>query len=215
MLILNLVDKVHLNIESFYISNFNKNLATTRNHEEIKFLRDETANLTWAIEKKYRTLYGEPVNGYDHYFYHLNQLLKQKEDESAEAPLNGALKFTFMTNIPWNWIPFIHVHASELVPGHEEDYKQIVYRRAALLNPLLGTPIKPNSRLLNEVQIRYYVDESIIPRTGIIYTEQFQRTAWFTGREFLWIGRKKRIGTGEGSSGLRFDVIPCVKSSTK
>ena len=177
-------------------------------HEEIKFLRDETANLTWAIEKKYRTLYGETINGYDHYFYHLNRLLKQTEDESAELILNGALKYTFMTSIPWNWIPFIPVHASELVPGHEKDYKQIVYRRAALLNPLLGTPIKPNSRLLNEVQIRYYVDESIIPRTGIIYTEQFQRTAWFTGREFLWLGRKKRVGTGEGSSGLRFDTIP-------
>src|SRR5919198_5322466 len=27
--------------------------------EEIKFLRDETANLTWAVEKQFRTLYGE------------------------------------------------------------------------------------------------------------------------------------------------------------
>jgi len=180
-------------------------------HEEIKFLRDETANLTWAIEKKYRTLYGEPINGYDHYFYRLNQLLEQNHSESEEAALNGALKYSFMTSVPWNWIPFIPVHASELVPGHDKEYKQIVYRRAALFNPILKGPITPNSRLLNEIPKKYYVDESIIPRTGIIYTEQFQRTTWFTGREFLWIGRKKRIGTGEGSSGLRFDVIPCSK----
>jgi len=180
-------------------------------HEEIKFLRDETANLTWAVEKKYRTLYGEPINGYDHYFYRLNLLISnQKNDEHESILQNNSLKYTFMTMIPWNWIPFIPVHASELEVAHNKDYKHIVYRRAALLNQLLDdpTPIKPNSRLLNEVPKRYYIDESIIPKTGIIYSEQFQRTTWFNGKEFLWIGRKKRIGTGEGSSGLRFDTIP-------
>lgn len=180
-------------------------------HEEVKFLRDETANLTWAVEKKYRTLYGEPINGYDHYFYRLNSIIQtQLNDEIEPLIQKEALKYTFMTTIPWNWIPFIPVHASELGENHNNNYKQIVYRRAALLNPLLEDPqpIKPNSRLLNEVPIRYYIDESIIPRTGIIYSEQFQRTVWYNGKEFLWIGRKKRIGSGEGSSGLKFDTIP-------
>ena len=30
---------------------------------------------------------------------------------------------------------------------------------------------------------------------------------WFDGRSLLWLGRRKRPGRGEGSSGLRFDVI--------
>ena len=34
--------------------------------EEIKMLRDETANLVWGVERIYRTCYGEPVSGYDH-----------------------------------------------------------------------------------------------------------------------------------------------------
>jgi len=29
---------------------------------------------------------------------------------------------------------------------------------------------------------------------------------WFDGRSLLWLGRRKRPGRGEGSSGLRFDV---------
>lgn len=35
--------------------------------EEIKMLRDEAANLVWAVERTYRTYYGEPISGYDHY----------------------------------------------------------------------------------------------------------------------------------------------------
>ena len=34
--------------------------------EEIRMLRDETANLVWGVERVYRTYYGEPVSGYDH-----------------------------------------------------------------------------------------------------------------------------------------------------
>ena len=30
---------------------------------------------------------------------------------------------------------------------------------------------------------------------------------WFDGNPLLWIGRRKTIGRGEGSSGLRFDVV--------
>ena len=114
-----------------------------------------------------------------------------------------------MTTIPWNWIYFIPVHVSELVVGHNKDYKQIVYRRAALLKPLLNNPkpIKPNSKLLNEVPQWYYIEELVILKTGVIYSEQYQRTIWFISREFLWIG-KKRIGTGEASKRLMFDILP-------
>jgi hypothetical protein len=32
-------------------------------------------------------------------------------------------------------------------------------------------------------------------------------TRWQDGSTHLWIGRRKKIGTGEGSSGLRFDAL--------
>ena len=38
-------------------------------------------------------------------------------------------------------------------------------------------------------------------------TRAFQFTRWVDGRPLLWLGRRKRAGRGEGSSGLRFDVI--------
>jgi hypothetical protein len=49
--------------------------------------------------------------------------------------------------------------------------------------------------------------EEEIPREGVRVTRSYQYTRWFDGSTHLWIGRRKQIGSGEGSSGLRFDVI--------
>jgi hypothetical protein len=49
--------------------------------------------------------------------------------------------------------------------------------------------------------------EEEIPREGAIVERAFQHTRWFDGRSLLWLGRRKSPGRGEGSSGLRFDVL--------
>jgi hypothetical protein len=38
-------------------------------------------------------------------------------------------------------------------------------------------------------------------------TGTFQRTRWYNGKIVSWYGRRKRTGRGEGSSGLRFDLV--------
>ena len=44
-----------------------------------------------------------------------------------------------------------------------------------------------------------------IPREGVRVTRQFERTRWIDGTTLLWIGVRKQVGKGEGSSALRFD----------
>ena len=34
----------------------------------------------------------------------------------------------------------------------------------------------------------------------------FQYARWIGGTSFLWLGRAKHVGRGEGSSDLRYDV---------
>jgi hypothetical protein len=124
-----------------------------------------------------------------------------------------------MTRVPWNWIPFDPVYTDELLSGSNgQSYTQIELQRVAMVDPEILDPItkepliiKPNSRILTEVPSPYYIDESEVPREGVILSERYERTTWFNGRTFLWIGRKKSIGSGEGSSGLRFDSIPLEK----
>jgi hypothetical protein len=41
--------------------------------------------------------------------------------------------------------------------------------------------------------------------------ESYQRTRWYNGSTFLWIGRYRETGRGQGSSNLRFDQIDSLK----
>ena len=50
------------------------------------------------------------------------------------------------------------------------------------------------------------VREEEVPREGARVTRAYQLARWFDGTTFLWLGRRKVVGRGEGSSGLRFDI---------
>jgi hypothetical protein len=49
--------------------------------------------------------------------------------------------------------------------------------------------------------------EEELPREGIRVTRSYQFTRWIDGSSHLWIGRRKGVGRGEGSSGLQFDSL--------
>jgi hypothetical protein len=109
------------------------------------------------------------------------------------------------TVVPINWIPFLPVrvpgsnHAVDLQLGQMLQYKP-------------GVDTNPKSKLLNQQQAQnnnneYRIKEEEIPRSGISVSRRFQRTRWINGSTYLWIGRRKNVGHGEGSSGLRFDII--------
>ncbi len=176
--------------------------------EEVRMLRDETANLVWAVEKTYRTFYGEPVSGYDHSVLLQSKTTNAPSDDKLGGDSDKPLKYRLMTSVPRNWIPFIPVHTTELTAGPlDPSQKHIELQRASMINAADQTCIRPNSRLLSEVQSPYYIDEAEVPRNGISVSESCQRTVWHTGEIFLWIGRKKLYGAGEGSSGLLFDSV--------
>ena len=60
-------------------------------------------------------------------------------------------------------------------------------------------------RILNPEQDGLAIFEEEIPREGIRVARHYQLARWQNGATHLWIGRKKMIGRGEGSSGLKFD----------
>jgi hypothetical protein len=49
--------------------------------------------------------------------------------------------------------------------------------------------------------------EEEIPREGVRVTRSYQYTRWLDGATLLWVGRRKEIGRGDGSSGLFFDTL--------
>jgi hypothetical protein len=155
--------------------------------EQVNFLRDEMANLVWAVEKTVPSQSGKGISGDE-------MALKQEEQEAPAA--NGSMvRYVLGTTVPENWIPFIPVHM-------EGSDTEVRLQRAAMPGAKGA-----QGMLLKEQPAPYYIHEEIVPRSGVQVTRSFQRTRWHNGQTFLWIGRTKSAGKGEGWSNLAFDQI--------
>ena len=64
-------------------------------------------------------------------------------------------------------------------------HSHIELQRGAMVDPKTGKLVSPNSRLLNETRLSYCIDESEVPRSGIIVSEKCHRNIWHNGRTFL------------------------------
>ena len=190
--------------------------------EEVFLIRDEVANMVWAIEKTIPLATGASKSG-DEAAVEILTLYKRILNERLAADHNlivpieykANIRYQVMNNVPENWIPFIPVH----VPG---DNREIQLQRAALLRILEGDPdkpekVRPRTALVREgldqaPAVAYFVHEEEVPRAGVRVTQTFQRTRWRDGQVFVWLGVRKQTGRGEGWSGLAFDRIVDVKS---
>lgn len=157
--------------------------------ERVNFIRDEMANMVWAIENIVPSQTGEGISG----------SLNAKVSPPPELPfdLEESVKISYLlgTQVPSNWIPFIAVH-------NENSVSEVRLQRARMVG---GDP--PRGRVLRESRSPYFVEEEEVPRAGIYVERTWQRTRWLYGRTHTWIGRKKTAGRGEGSSNLAFDQI--------
>ena len=165
--------------------------------EEVNFLRDEVADLVWAVENRVPSQSGKGVSG------SAMALKKVSPPPFVPAPGNAAIRYVLGTTVPDNWIPFIPVHISGSV-------SEIQFQRATMPGAKGAV-----GEIISEVPAPYYIREEEIPRSGILISRNFTRTRWLNGKTYLWIGRTKTSGTGEGWSNLAFDqIIPIQQQSS-
>jgi hypothetical protein len=184
--------------------------------EEVMLVRDEVANMVWAIEKTIPLPTGEPKQGVEaarelRAFYE-RDVARRVGQPAAAVPTapTAVVRYEVMNSVPENWIPFIPVHC-------DGDNRSIQLQRAAMLRILPGDDQKPRKVEPRTALIRqglddkqpYFVHEEEVPRAGIVVTQSYQRTRWRDGRAWVWVGARKQTGRGEGHSGLAFDrAIP-------
>jgi hypothetical protein len=158
--------------------------------EEVVFVRDEMANLVWAIEQTVQGYNGQPMNRAELFQRQRQRELDRRESEQpgSTAPAGGPLEYRLFTEAPDYWNPLNAVGAGLLKLG--------------ILNIPLGG-------LLQELAdgAASHLHEEEIPRDGIHVARSHQYTRWTDGLTHLWIGRRKQPGRGETSSGLQFDVV--------
>jgi hypothetical protein len=161
--------------------------------EEVLFLRDEMANMAWGVERIIESPTEEPLNRFEQE----RQLIPPPPEQRTD----NKLVYRLATEVPSNWIPLLPVKSStglRLQRGKVlkvDGSAQFIAAQGRILNP-----DKADQKGLK-------IFEEEIPREGIRVTRNYQLTRWHDGSSHLWIGRRKKVGTGEGSSGLRFDIL--------
>jgi len=159
--------------------------------EQVKFLRDEMANMVWAVESIVPSQAGKGISGDE-------MALVKKEDVAAPAPVTegaAAIGYLLGTTVPDNWVPFIPVQL-----GNSNTEVQLQRAKMPGSRGAIGT-------LLTEKAAPYYINEEVIQRSGAKVTFSFQLASSPSGKRNLWLGRKKQNGSGEGWSNLKFDQL--------
>jgi hypothetical protein len=158
----------------------------------VLFLRDEMANVAWAVERVVQGESGRAVDRFEAY----QELQRLAPDAPIDAPSGDAARYELGTSVPDYWIPLLPVQVGS----------SLHLRRGVLgLDTAEGMPVA-QGRILEPGRELLLHDEEV-PREGARVSRAYQYARWIDGTSHLWIGRRKQPGRGEGSSGLRFDVL--------
>lgn len=158
--------------------------------EDVLFLRDEMANMCWAVERGVQGPSG------------LARDRAREHDDPAPhgaGPVpRAALDYELQSGLPARWIPYLPrtsgYRAVELVQGGMPD--------------AAGDAVLPLGRLLTVGGVKVLKDAEI-PREGINVRRQPSMTRRADGSYLRWTTRRVGVGRGEGASQLAFDsAIP-------
>lgn len=155
--------------------------------EEVRFLRDESANLVWAWERQIVDTNGLTIStGND-------------RPQPAVAPTRLP-EFKLKSETARAWIPYVPRQISK-TPALNG---QIALRRArtdetaSQANPQYRSKIVSESRSIAEEQI---------PLTPLRVRRVHRYARGSDGRAHFWVGRDREISTRTARPGLRFDFI--------
>jgi hypothetical protein len=167
--------------------------------EEVRFARDEMADMVWGVEAVTESLIGERRRG-------------SERDAAVDAavpppppPTNvDPLSYQLESKIPVHWIPL-------LIP--DTGAPSTFFLKGASERSPDGTSgpiaVRPAGKILNPTGVpptNYQVFQEQIPRSGArVQRVRFAARA-LDGQSYFWVGRRRRAGAGETQSGLRFDA---------
>ena len=149
--------------------------------EEVLFLRDEMANMAWAVEATVQGPSGDP---------------RRRRDERQPAPEHfspqppAELQYRLATTVPRYWIP--------LVPIPTDGRGGFILRKGTMTER-----DESRGRLLDPTPFNFQEEE--VAREGVRVRRVASLARAEDGRYLRWIARRVSVGRGEGSSGLAFD----------
>lgn len=181
--------------------------------EEVQFLRDEMANMLWGVETKINDGCGGSMDGQTLSEAVFREVDKQRKEDKNAKEVDAKYSLLIQNRVPLNWIPFI--------PEQLENGQDIVFRRGKM--PIYYKTsddtgcngyksVRPSTNLLaverNGKKVKpFYINEEEVGGYGVKVIKTAQRTRWFMGESFNWIGNRKIISEYQANSGLMFDEL--------
>jgi hypothetical protein len=164
-------------------------------NESVLLLRDEMANLAWAVEAVVSDDAGRHQDRFAAW---------AAREQPQQAEPSDHAEYHVATDVPDHWFP--------LAPEQLADHESIRLRLVPLTRQSDGavTEISPVGRLLADAEAGgpgLWLYEEEVPRSGIQVIRTHQYARWHDGSRHLWQARRKLTSRGEGSSGLRFDEV--------
>lgn len=175
--------------------------------EEVAFIRDDMANMAWAVEKIAESPSGRATDRQEIY----DQRRGDEASSVVEAGEGAEVLYRLFSSVPPDhWIPLMPVRK----PGTAGSSMQL--QRGRVVRPGAHGQESPGAAqgciLREEPGVPLVLYDEQVPRYGVRVWRAFQYARWIDGSSHLWIGRRKNPGRGQGSSGLSFDVVEPASS---
>lgn len=166
--------------------------------EDVLFMRDEMANVAWAIERTVES----PIERAAQCYEAADPPSVAPSDDAAALP-----RYLLSSPVPSNWIPLLPVKLPN--PQQPNTAGQVLSRlkRGAVLQPDGNRKVHAarGDVLLSAANLMLYDEE--VPREGARVTRQRRLARWTDGSTWLWTALRNQVGQGEGASALTFDQI--------
>jgi hypothetical protein len=168
--------------------------------EEVRFARDEQANMTWGIEAVTASRIGERRRGTER-----DAAVDTVVPPATPPPTTAPLRYQIESKVPVHWIPFLVPNTTNNAPTTELEKGATAHLDNA--TPQVIRPVPALSKILNPKLITqpYRLFDEEIARSGVRVERLVFMSRSRDGKSFLWTARRKRSGSGETQSGLRFD----------
>ncbi len=157
--------------------------------DSVLLVRDEMANVAWAVEAVVADDAGRPRDRFAEW-----AARAIPEPVQSDFPL-----YRVASEVPGHWYP--------LLPEQLADQESVRLRLVPLtrLRDGVVTETQPVGALLSGPD--RWLHEEEVPRSGVQVIRTWQHARWHDGSRHLWQARRKATGSGEGSSGLRWDQV--------
>ena len=156
--------------------------------EDVLLLRDENANLAWAVERTVQAPSGDTRSRIDEH--------TQPPPPAPEQVATAELDYLLQTGVPAHWIPYL---------PRTSGYASIELAQGRMLSVDGSPPAGPKGLLLAEPGSAVLVDAEV-PREGVRVRRVHVLARRVDGGYERWIARRVGVGKAEGASGLAFDV---------